>query len=121
MRGSHAWGKQFRPMRFNGTRLYENDSFEQMPDIEALRNDLDIATWDMQPGDAIAFSFRTVHGAPANVAPRSRRVFSARWVGDDAVYADRGAKGSPPFTGLTLREGDPFDASIFPVAFTAGV
>ena len=43
VRGSHAWGKQFRPMRFNGTRLYPNDTFEQMPDIEAMRSELDIA------------------------------------------------------------------------------
>ena len=42
-----------RPMRFDGTRLYANDDFEVMPDIEAMRPTLDIAGWDMQPGDAI--------------------------------------------------------------------
>ncbi|WP_341914725.1 phytanoyl-CoA dioxygenase family protein [Ferrovibrio terrae] len=115
VRGSHRWGKDFRPMRFNGTRLYENDNFEVMPDIEAMRSELDIAGWEMQPGDAIAFNFRTVHGAPANHSTRMRRVFSARWVGDDAVYAQRAGKGSPPFTGLTMADGDPFDAPIFPV------
>lgn len=117
VRGSHLWGKDFRPMRFNGTRLYENDNFEVMPDIEAMRGELDIAGWDMQPGDAIAFNFRTVHGAPANNSPRMRRVFSARWVGDDAVYAERAGKGSPPFTGLTMADGDAFDAPIFPVVY----
>lgn len=115
VRGSHRWGKDFRPMRFNGTRLYENDDFEPMPDIEAMRGELDLAGWDMQPGDAIAFDFRTVHGAPGNASPRARRVFSARWVGDDATYAERAGKGSPPFTGLTLQHGDPFDAPIFPL------
>lgn len=117
VRGSHRWGKGFRPMRFDGTRLYERDDFEAMPDIEAQRGELDIAGWDMQPGDAIAFNFRTVHGAPANQSPRMRRVFSARWVGDDAVYAERGGKGSPPFTGLTMAHGDPFDAPVFPVVW----
>ena len=115
--GSHEWGKGFRPMRFDGTRLYENDDFEPMPDINAMKDKLDIAGWNMQPGDAIAFSFRTVHGAPANNSPRPRRVFSARWVGDDAVYAKRAGKSSPPFTGLTMAEGDPFDAPIFPVVY----
>lgn len=115
VRGSHRWGKDFRPMRFNGTRLYENDTFEAMPDIASMRDSLDIAGWEMQPGDAIAFNFRTVHGAPANQSARIRRVFSARWVGDDAVYAQRAGKGSPPFTGLSLAHGDPFDAPIFPV------
>ena len=120
VRGSHRWGKDFRPMRFNGTRLYENDDFEVMPDIEAMRSELDLAGWDMEPGDAIAFDFRTVHGAPGNPSARSRRVFSARWVGDDAVYAERAGKGSPPFSGLAMRDGDPFDAPIFPVVHAAG-
>jgi hypothetical protein len=31
------------------------------------------------------------------------------------VYARRNGRGSPPFTGLALADGDPFDAPIFPV------
>lgn len=120
LRGSHRWGKQFRPMRFNGTRLYEQDDFEPMPDIEGGREQFDIAGWSLEPGDAIAFGFRTVHGAPANRSAVPRRVFSARWVGDDAVYAERSGKGSPPFSGLTMRDGDPFDAPIFPVIWRDG-
>ncbi|MGE0801717.1 MAG: phytanoyl-CoA dioxygenase family protein [Lautropia sp.] len=119
VRGSHRWGKDFRPMRFNGTRLYENDDYEVMPDIDAQRPALDIAAWSLAPGDAIAFDFRTVHGAPPNRSMQRRRVFSARWVGDDAVYAVRAGKGSPPFTGLTMADGDPFDAPIFPVVHGA--
>jgi ectoine hydroxylase-related dioxygenase (phytanoyl-CoA dioxygenase family) len=117
IRGSHRWGRDFRPMRFDGSRLYPQDSFEAMPDIEALRDTLDVATWDVAPGDAIAFSFRTVHGAPANHTQVPRRIFSARWVGDDAVYAQRAGRGSPPITGLTLRDGDPFDDPQFPVVY----
>ena len=114
VRGSHKWGKGFRPMRFDGSRLYESDDFDVMPDIDAMRPTLDVARWDMQAGDAIAFDFRTIHGAPGNSSPRVRRVFSARWVGDDATFAVRPGKGSPPFTGLTMKHGDPFDAPIFP-------
>jgi len=117
VRGSHRWGKGYRPMRFDGTRLYENDDFDTMPDIESMRPDLDIAAWDLEPGDAIAFDFRTVHGAPGNPSARSRRVFSSRWVGDDATFAVRAGKGSPPFTGLTMKHGEPFDADIFPRVF----
>lgn len=115
--GSHRWGKGFRPMRFDGTRLYENDDFEVMPDIEAMRGQLDIAGWDMEPGDAIAFSFRTVHGAPANRSPRARRVFSARWVGDDVVFAKRAGRTSPPFPDLRLEDGEPLDTPLFPVVY----
>jgi ectoine hydroxylase-related dioxygenase (phytanoyl-CoA dioxygenase family) len=113
--GSHRWGSAFRPMRFDGTPLYPDDNFEEIPDIDAQRASLEIRGWDMQPGDAIAFSFRTVHGAPANRADRSRRVFSSRWVGDDAVFVDRGARTSPPFPGLNLKSGEPLDAPEFPV------
>ncbi|CAN5855224.1 phytanoyl-CoA dioxygenase family protein [soil metagenome] len=115
IRGSHLWGRGFRPMRFDGSKLYEKDDFEPMPDIAAMRDTLDIAAWDVEPGDAIAFHFRTVHGAPGNSTPRMRRVFSARWVGDDAVFAQRSGRTSPPFTGLGLADGAPLDAPIFPV------
>ena len=117
IRGSHRWGKGFRPMRFDGTRLYAKDDFEAMPDINAMRGQLDVATWSVAPGDAIAFSFRTVHGAPANHSPVPRRIFSARWVGDDAVYAERAGRGSPPITDLALRDGEPFDDPRFPVVY----
>jgi ectoine hydroxylase-related dioxygenase (phytanoyl-CoA dioxygenase family) len=115
--GSHRWGKSFSPTRFDGTSLYLKDEFEAMPDISAKRQELDILGWDMEPGDAIAFSFRTVHGAPANRSERQRRVFTSRWVGDDAVFADRGGRTSPPFPGLKLRHGEPLDAPEFPVVF----
>ncbi|HCI5722993.1 TPA: phytanoyl-CoA dioxygenase family protein, partial [Klebsiella variicola] len=38
----------------------------------------------------------------------------ARWVGDDAAFADRGGVTSPPFPELTLRDGDPLDSPLFP-------
>ena len=120
VRGSHRWGQDFRPMRFDGTRLYENDNYAALPDIDAARDQFDIAGWDMEPGDVIAFNFRTVHGAPGNRSQIARRVFSARWVGDDAVYADRGGKGSRPIKGLTMKHGDPFDDPMFPVVWRDG-
>jgi ectoine hydroxylase-related dioxygenase (phytanoyl-CoA dioxygenase family) len=115
--GSHRWGRAFSPTRFDGTKLYAQDSFEKMPDIEADRAAHTVLGWALEPGDAIAFSFRTVHGAPANRSDTPRRVFSARWVGDDATFADRGARTSPPFPGLTLKHGDPLDAPEFPVVW----
>lgn len=116
--GSHRWGKGFRPVRFDGTPLYPKDDFEEIPDIDASRGELSILGWDMEPGDAIAFTFRTVHGAPANRSARARRAFSSRWVGDDAVYIDRGGKTSPPFPDLKLKPGEPLVSSEFPLIFS---
>jgi len=115
--GSHRWGQDFRPMRFNGQPLYAQDGYDQLPDIEALRAELTILGWALEPGDAIAFNFRTIHGAPANLSASRRRVVSARWVGDDARFAVRAGTTSPPFPGLGLVDGDPLDAPIFPVVY----
>jgi len=116
--GSHRWnGTGFRPLRFDGTPLYPDGDFAELPDLDARRAELPIRGWALEPGDAVAFSFRTLHGAPANVATMARRVFSHRWVGADARFVRRGAKGSPPFPHLTLEDGAPFDAPEFPVVY----
>lgn len=117
--GSHRWSVH-KPKRFDGTDLYADDATVELPDIDGRRDQYAILGWAMEPGDAVAFDFRTVHGASANKARASRRrVFSARWVGDDAVFADRKGKGSPPFKHLALKDGDKLDGPDFPVAYRA--
>ena len=59
-------------------------------------------------------SNRTLHGARGNATARARRVFSARWVGDDATFADRGGVTSPPFPELTLKDGEALVSPLFP-------
>jgi len=115
--GSHKWDKNFRPDRFDGTPLFENDTSEQVPDVDAQRDQLDIVGWAVEPGDAVAFSFRTLHGAPANASPTRRRVVSMRWVGDDAKFVERPGKTSPPFPDLDYTPGAPFEGDDFPVIY----
>lgn len=116
--GSHRWNAAgYRPKRFDGTPLYANDDFQELPDIESARAELPIRGWAMEPGDAVAFNFRTIHGAPANTSTVPRRVVSTRWVGADARFVQRGAAGSPPFPHLALEDGAPFDAPEFPLVF----
>lgn len=118
--GSHRWNiAGYRPQRFDGSPLYANERFEEMPDIDAQRHRLSLRSWDMAPGDTIAFDFRTIHGAPANTSSLARRVFSSRWVGADARFVRRGASGSPPFPHLTLEDGAPFDAPEFPLVYAS--
>lgn len=114
--GSHKWGKYYRPQRFDGTALNENDGLEALPDIDGHRDDYEILGWALEPGDAVAFDYRTVHGAPANHSASSqRRAFSLRLVGDDARFARReGITTSPPFEGVTLEHGAALDAPEFP-------
>jgi ectoine hydroxylase-related dioxygenase (phytanoyl-CoA dioxygenase family) len=116
--GSHRWGRSLKPKRFDGSDLYPGDRSDDVPDIDGNRADYRIVSWAMQPGDAIAFDFRTVHGAAANTGQsQRRRVFSARWVGDDAVFVDRQGNGSPPFRHLALRDGEPLDGPDFPLVY----
>ena len=115
--GSHRLGKWFRPERFNKTPLYEDDPSEPLPDINADRDAYEILSWELEPGDAIAFHFLTLHGAPPNQSKTRRRAFSSRWIGDDATFATRKGPTSPPFRDVQLKHGDPMDAAEFPLVF----
>ena len=114
---SHQWGKSYTPKRFDGTDLYPNDKGEKIPDIDAIRKELDIRGWKMQPGDTVAFNFRTLHGAPANTSTMRRRVTSIRWVGDDARFVKRPGKTSPYFPDLEYEDGAPFSGKEFPILY----
>jgi ectoine hydroxylase-related dioxygenase (phytanoyl-CoA dioxygenase family) len=116
--GSHRWSEAgYRPKRFDGSNLYQDDHYSEMPNIDVHRNEFEILGYTLQPGDAIAFDFRTIHGAPGNQSITSRRVVSTRWVGDDARWAVREGVTSPPYPHLDLPDGAPFDAPDFPLVY----
>ena len=119
--GSHQWGKWFVPTKFTGdSYVRDGDKMVPMPDIDADRSNYDIKSWQLEPGDCIAFHFLTVHGAPENLSAHRRRAFSARLLGDDATFVIRGGEMSPPFPGLDKRldVGEPMDAEEFPVIYS---
>lgn len=120
--GSHLWGKRFRPQRFDGQPLNENDGLEEVPNIDSNRGDYNIVGWELAPGDAVAFDFRTLHGAPANhSASAQRRAFSLRLVGDDIRFVRRqGIDTSPPFKQIKLKHRDPLIADEFPMLYQRG-
>ena len=93
---------------------YAGGGFETMPDIEAKRDDYEILSWDLEPGDAIVFHYLTVHGAPGNPGAGRRRAFSSRWLGDDARFAERPGTTSPPFPGIGQADGERLREDWFP-------
>jgi ectoine hydroxylase-related dioxygenase (phytanoyl-CoA dioxygenase family) len=117
--GSHRQGKLYRPQRFNGQPLNDNDGLDAIPNIDGHRGDYDIKGWALSPGDAVAFDYRTVHGAPANTsASAQRRAFSLRLVGDEARFVRRdGIVTSPPFTDIKLEDGAALEGPEFPVLY----
>jgi ectoine hydroxylase-related dioxygenase (phytanoyl-CoA dioxygenase family) len=120
--GSHAWGKLFHPRKFLTHQDYPATAtpLEPVPDIEARRGELEILSWDLEPGDCLVFHMRTLHGAPGTATLKTRRRgFSTRWMGEDAVFAVRPIKTSPPFPEVRLAPGDPMDHPSFPLAWQA--
>lgn len=115
--GSHKCGKYYRPERFNKTALNENDGLEPVPDINGHRDQFNVLGWALEPGDAVAFNYLTLHGAPANTSKvEQRRAFSLRLMGDNVRYAKReGINTSPPFRGVRLPHGAVMDAPEFPL------
>jgi ectoine hydroxylase-related dioxygenase (phytanoyl-CoA dioxygenase family) len=73
-----------------------------------------VLEWQMEPGDAVAFHYRTLHGARGNDAATRRRAFSLRLVGDDARYVERPGRTSPPYPGHGMVPGQRLREDWFP-------
>ncbi|MCW5745902.1 MAG: phytanoyl-CoA dioxygenase family protein [Alphaproteobacteria bacterium] len=118
VKGSHRWGRWFAPKFFRqgGVDLQVQDArFEATPDIDAERDRYEFLSWDMAPGDVIAFHALTLHGAAGNrSASRRRRAWATRWCGEDARYAARIGQVSPPIEGHGLKPGDALACDLFP-------
>jgi ectoine hydroxylase-related dioxygenase (phytanoyl-CoA dioxygenase family) len=118
--GSHRWPKPVLPKRWLAdTDFYPDpDAYMPVPDPDA--ECMDIREWEMEPGDAVAFDYRTLHGARGNNAATRRRAFSLRLVGDDAHYVERPGRTSPPFPGHGMQPGERLREDWFPVIWQRG-
>ncbi|NNF63212.1 MAG: phytanoyl-CoA dioxygenase [Acidimicrobiia bacterium] len=113
--GSHRWEKEVLPVKWiDDAGFYpDSDAYMPLPDPEA--EGMPVLEWPMQPGDAVAFQFRVLHGARANESTNRRRAFSLRLVGEDARYVSRPGKTSPPFPGHDMVDGDRLREDWFPL------
>ena len=116
--GSHLRG-WLMPRTFmdNQARWFPEGTLEELPDIEAHRDDVEILGWALEPGDAVFFHMLTLHHAYGVPGAHRRRAFSLRFLGDDAVHAPRPWRTSPHFEGLEeeLPAGAPMDHELFPL------
>ena len=117
IRGSHRWGRRFVPRMFVDGTPYTaaTDGFELVPDFDDELGTHDLVSFDVAPGDAIAFHFRTVHDAPgtAGLIDHRRRAISFRYVGGDARLSTRPWLHSPPFD--PVAPGAALDDERFPI------
>jgi ectoine hydroxylase-related dioxygenase (phytanoyl-CoA dioxygenase family) len=114
--GSHT-GPWFMPRSFLDSKAnwFPEGSLQELPDIDARPDLHPVLAWALEPGDVVCFHMLTLHSARG--ADRQRRVFSIRFLGDDATHAPRPWPTSPQFPDLTaeLDAGAPMDHPLFPV------
>ncbi len=115
--GSHGWEKPVLPKRWLADTTFYADADEYMPVPDPDSEAMDIREWEMQPGDAVAFNYATLHGARGNTTETRRRAFSLRLVGDDARYIERPGPTSPPFPGHDMKVGQVLREDWFPVIY----
>ena len=127
VRGSHLDDVYYLPEVFGGA---ENKSGQwaneqrgvAVPDIDANREEYDIVSFDMAPGDALIFSAWILHGARGNSSSTQDRVaLSTRWLGDDVLWDPReGVDPTVDPTQVLVDPGmPPRDNSFFPEIFSA--
>ena len=111
--GSH------RGRLYNGSRFDVDDdtlpthpgsSLPVLPDIEASRDEWEIVSFAVQPGDVVAFHPRVLHGGAPTRPGTRRRTLTLRFFGEDAVYDPREGGAGPRIDGFhdRMKAGDPF-------------
>ena len=116
IRGSHRWDRWFEIVGpYDPPEV--NPKFEKIPDYESERDAHEILTWDLAPGDAVAFHGLAVHASYPFVQPIRRRAYSLRFAAQEAIYAEESGA-LPRFCNPELREGQGLDSEKYPAVFS---
>ncbi len=120
--GSHS-GTWHMPRTFRDqqAKWFPEGTLAELPPIDAEPERYRQLAWALEPGDCVAFHMLSLHASSGTGPGVRRRVFSARYVGDDARHAPRPWRTSPPFAGLEQRmpDGAALDDPLFPVVWPA--
>ena len=116
--GSHD-GAWYMPRTFMSkqAKWFPEGALADIPDMSIAETQRRVIGWALEPGDLVAFHMLTLHSASGSAT--RRRVFSARYLGDDMVHAPRAWRTSPEFEGLSnvLPAGAPMENALFPRVF----
>lgn len=120
VRGSHH-GQLYNGSSFNPdddtAPLYAQGEMPVLPDIQKARDQWDIVSWAVEPGDVLAFHPSMLHGGAATPAGKQRRSLSLVFFGENAFFAPRPSgiveataekSELPVDLYLDLEAGDPF-------------
>ena len=92
---------------------------DTIPDIDADRERYGVVSWDMEPGDCVAFNSRILHGGSGKLdKDRELRVFTSKWLGDDARIKFRECGMDPDHSAIMteygLKPGDRPGTDLYP-------
>lgn len=121
--GSHSWGQKYRPFTTDQQGAFveylepDDPQYSDMPDFEAERDQHEIVSWDLEPGDLLAFDGFIVHSAKGNrTSTRRRRGYAIRFATEGATY-DPNQGVAEWLQDDTLHTGDPYVSDKFPQVF----
>lgn len=111
-------GTWFMPRTFRDqqAKWFPEGSLAELPPIDAEPQNYTQLAWALEPGDCVAFQMLALHASSGVGPTERRRVFSARYLGDDARHVIRHWRTSPPFEGLAdrLMNGAEMNDAMFP-------
>ena len=92
---------------------------DAIPDIDADPERYGVVSWDMQPGDCVAFNSRILHGGSGKLEEDEElRVFTSKWMGDDVRIKFRECGMDPDhsqiMTEYGLKPGDRPGTDLYP-------
>jgi ectoine hydroxylase-related dioxygenase (phytanoyl-CoA dioxygenase family) len=123
---SHLFKSVFNQKNFGEITGHPKDQVDfsrvadqEFPDINADPKHFGVVSWEMQPGDCIVFNGRTMHGGSGKLDDDCNlRVFTTKWLGDDAHIKFRNYGMDPDFSSLMikkgLKSGDRPDTDMYP-------
>ena len=92
---------------------------DSIPDIDADPERYSVVSWDMQPGDCVAFNSRILHGGSGKLEEdQDLRVFTSKWIGDDVRIKFRECGMDPDHSSIMteygLKPGDRPGTDLYP-------
>lgn len=128
--GSHKWAKVFKQVDFgafnadgkenaNHSDFSVLDDAPDLPDIDGEPERYRPVSFDMEPGDALIFNGRCIHGGSGRLPEdRDLRVFNTKWCGDDVRVTFKEWGMDPDhtdaMTGVGLAPGDRLGTDLYP-------
>ncbi|MFT5221234.1 MAG: ectoine hydroxylase-related dioxygenase (phytanoyl-CoA dioxygenase family) [Planctomycetota bacterium] len=77
-----------------------------LPDIDSDPEGFGVVSWDMQPGDCVAFNSRIIHGGSGKLhKDTDLRVFTSKWLGDDVHIKFRDCGMDPDHSAIMTENG----------------